>query len=78
MNPSLTVDDKHQISSLVIDTSQPVNYHNPGVGLYGITGIEAYNEFGQGEYGLWFAISVGEDTIWRVNGRYVVEVSYGK
>lgn len=78
MNPSLTVDDKHQISSLVIDEAQRVHDWTPCVGRNGITSIEAYNEFGQGEYGLWFAINVGEDTIWRVNGKYVVEVSYAK
>ena len=75
---NLTVDDKTTISSLVIDYNQRVHDYQPCVGRNGITSIEAYNEFGQGEYGLWFAINVGEDTIWRVNGKYVVEVGYAK
>lgn len=76
MNPSLAIDDKHEISSLVIDSFQPVHDLQPAVGRNGVTSIEAYNEFGQGEYGLWFAINIGEKTVWRVNGKYVVEVGY--
>jgi hypothetical protein len=74
----LIVDDEALISSLVIDYNQRVHDWQPTVGKDGVTAIEGYNEFGQGEYGLWFAINVGEDTIWRVNGKYVVEVSYAK
>jgi len=40
--------------------------------------IEPYNEFAGPDYVLWFAIYVGEEIVWRVNGCYVVEVGYGK
>lgn len=74
----LIVDDESRISSLVIDEAQQVHDHLPIVGKNGVTSIEAYNEFGQGEYCLWFAIVLGEDVGWRVNGRYVVEVGYAR
>lgn len=40
MNPSLTVDDKHQISSLSLDGEQNVHDWTPCVGRNGITSIE--------------------------------------
>ena len=78
MTDSLTVDDTREITSLAVDSGHSV--HGPLfiVGTNGITKIEAYNEFAGPDYVLWFAIFVGQDIIWRVNGRYVVEVSYGK
>lgn len=41
-------------------------------------GVQSYNEFGEGDYRLWFAIYAGEEIVWRVNGKYVVEVGYAK
>lgn len=78
MNPELITSDDRPISGLVIDYNQRVADWNPRVGSNGITSIEPYNEFGQGEYCLWFAILTEEGVGWRVNGRYVVEVSYAK
>jgi hypothetical protein len=74
----LTLDDHRPISSLVIDSNQRVRDWNPVVGADGITKIDAYNEFSGADYVLWFAIYVGEEITWRVNGKYVVEVGYGK
>lgn len=78
MPDKLIADETKQIFSLVIDYNQRVADYQPRVGSNGVTGIEAYNEFGQGEYCLWFAILTEEGVGWRVNGRYVVEIGYGK
>lgn len=75
---NLTLKDDRLISSIVIDCKQRVNEWNPIVGSNGITKIEPYNEFAGSDYVLWFAIYVGEEIVWRVNGRYVVEVGYGR
>jgi hypothetical protein len=78
MNPELITKDNQTITSLVIDYDQRVHDWTPCVGSKGVTKIEGYNEFAGPEYVLWFAIYVGEEIIWRVNGKYVVEVGYGK
>lgn len=78
MNTELITKDERPIHSLVIDSNQPgVQNLVPRVGTNGITSIEPYNEFGQGEYCLWFAIITEEGVGSRVNGRYVVEINYG-
>lgn len=77
MNPELILKENRPITSLVIDSNQRVTDWNPRIGSNGITSIEPYNEFGQGEYCLWFAILTEEGVGWRVNGKYVVEVGYG-
>jgi hypothetical protein len=74
----LTLDDHRPISSLVIDYNQRVHDWTPTMGSNGVTKIEAYNEFSGADYVLWFAIYTGEEITWRVNGKYVVEVGYGK
>lgn len=76
MNPELILKDDRPITSLVIDSNQRVQDWNPTVGRDGVTKIEAYNEFGEGDYVIWFAIYTGEEITWRVNGKYVVEVGY--
>lgn len=68
--------DKRSISSLAIDYNQRVHDWNPAVGLSGVTCIAAYDEAGEMAYVPWFAIYVGDEIIWRVNGKYVVEVYY--
>ena len=85
MMKTLIPNENRPISSLLIDRNQRAHTWHPSiesqrciVGNDGITRIEAYNEFGEGDYRLWFAIYVGEEIIWRVNGKYVVEVGYGK
>lgn len=70
--------DERPISSLVIDYNQRVHDWQPTVGRNGVTKIEAYDETGQMAYVSWFAIYVGDEAVWRVNGNYVVEVGYGK
>ena len=75
---NLIIDEKREISSLVIDESQRVHDWMPCVGINGITKIEGYNEFAGPEYVLWFAIYVGEEIVWRINARYIVEVGYAK
>lgn len=75
---TLIADEKRQITSLVIDYNQRAHNYQLYSGSDGITKIEGYNEFGQGEYGLWFAVYVNEEIVWRVNGKYVVEVGYAK
>jgi len=75
---NLTLKDNRPITSLVIDEAQNVRAHHFIVGPTGVTKIEPYNEFAGPDYVLWFAIYVGEEVVWRVNGRYVVEVGYGK
>lgn len=77
VNNLITKEDR-PISGLVIDSNQRVHDFNPFVGQNGITRIEAYNEFGERDYIIWFAIYVGQEIIWRVNGKYVVEVGYGR
>jgi hypothetical protein len=74
---NLTLKDNRPVSSLVIDEAQRVNDWTPTVGSDGVTKIEPYNEFAGPDYVLWFAIYTGEEIVWRVNGRYVVEVGYG-
>lgn len=74
----LIIDEQREISSLVIDYNQQAHRFQHIVGSNGVTKIEGYNEFAGPEYVLWFAIYVGEEIIWRVNGKYVVEVGYGK
>jgi len=59
MIESLTVDDKREITSLVIDNYQIVRAHYFVVGSGGVTKIEAYNEFAGPDYVLWFAVYVG-------------------
>lgn len=78
MIPELVTNDDRPITSIVIDYNQRVHDYTPTVGRDGVTAIEAYNEFGQGEYGLWFVIVTSEGIGWRVNGRYVVEVGYAQ
>jgi hypothetical protein len=75
---NLTPDDQRPITSLVIDEAQRVQEWNINIGRDGVTKIEPYNEFAGPDYVLWFAIYVGEEIVWRVNGRYVVEVGYAK
>jgi hypothetical protein len=75
---NLIIDEKREISSLVIDEAQRVQDHTPTVGSKGVTKIEPYNEFAGPEYVLWFAIYVGEEIVRRINARYVVEAEYGK
>jgi hypothetical protein len=70
--------DERSISCIVIDYNQRVHDWNPTVGRDGVTTIEAYEETGQMAYVPWFAIRVGGEVVWRVNGHYVVEVSYAK
>ena len=77
MIPEIVTKDDHPIASLVIDYNQRVADWQPSVGKDGVTSLEPYNEFGQGEYCLWFAIITEEGVGWRVNGRYVVEIIYG-
>lgn len=77
MNPELILKENRAITSLVIDSNQRVHNWNPIVGRDGVTRIEAYNEFGEGDYVIWFAIYTGEEITWRVNGKYVVEIGYG-
>jgi len=76
--PELITDDERQITGLVIDYNQRVHDWQPAVGKDGVTKIDGYLEFGQGEYCLWFAIITEEGIGWRVNARYVVEISYAK
>ena len=79
MVTNLTLKDNRPITSLVIDWTQQADRHPQlirRVGEGGITKIEAYNEFAGPDWFLWFAIYVGEEIVWRVNGRYVVEISY--
>jgi len=78
MSLNLTLKDNRPITSLVIDEAQHVRDWNVRIGSNGVTKIEAYNEFAGPDYVLWFAIYVGEEIVWRVNGRYVVEVGYGQ
>jgi hypothetical protein len=78
MNIDLTVKDNRPITSLVIDYNQRAHVFQHYVGSYGVTKIEGYHEFCEGDAVLWFAIYVGEEIVWRVNARYVVEVGYGK
>lgn len=77
MIKDLITNDDRPITSLVIDYNQRVRDWNPTVGN-GVTKIEAYNEFGEHEYVIWFAIYIGDQLVRRVNGKYVVEVSYAK
>ena len=76
MNPELIIKDNRPITSLVIDYNQRAHVFQHYVGSNGVTKIEPYNEFGGPEWVLWFAIYVGEEIVWRVNSRYVVEVGY--
>jgi len=78
MSDTLTADDKREITCLAVDSNHSV--HGPlfVVGTNGVTKVEGYNEFGGPDYVLWFAVYIGEDVVWRVNGRYVVEVGYGR
>lgn len=69
--------DKRQISSLVIDYNQRVRDWNPAVGTDGVTNIAAYDENGYLTE-TWFAIYVGEELVWRVNGKFVVAVNYAR
>ena len=78
MNLDLTLKDNRPITSLVIDYNQRVHDWTPCVGSNGVTKIEPYNEFAGPDWFLWFAIYVGEEVVWRVNGRYVVEAGYAK
>jgi hypothetical protein len=75
---NLTLKDNRPIYSLVIDYNQRAHIFQHFVGGEGVTKIEPYNEFAGSDYVLWFAIYVGEEIVWRVNGRYVVEVGYAK
>jgi len=77
MSSTLTADDKRDISRLIVDQEQlgPIDFM---VGENDITKIEAYNEFAGPDYVLWFAVYVGQEIAWRVNGRYAVEVGYAK
>lgn len=68
--------DKRPISSLVIDYTQRVPDWNPAVGLNGVTKIATYDEYGEMAHVPWFAIYVDDKIVWRVNGRYVVEIYY--
>jgi len=77
MNLNLTLKDNRPVTSLVIDEAQRVREWHVRVGSNGVTKIEPYNEFAGPDWFLWFAIYVGEEIVWRVNGRYVVEVGYG-
>ena len=82
MNPELILKDERPITSLVIDYNQRVHDWQPCIGRSTkdgvITKIEAYNEFGEGDYVIWFAVYTGEEITWRVNGKYVVEVGYAR
>jgi len=78
MNIDLTVKDNRPITSLVIDYNQRAHRFVTTVGCDGVTEIEGYHEFGESDAVLWFAIYVNEEIVWRVNGRYVVEVGYAK
>ena len=75
---TLTLKDERPITSLVIDEAQRAHEQNINIGWHGVTKIEPYNEFAGPDYVLWFAIYVGEEIVWRINGRYVVEVGYGR
>lgn len=70
--------DHRAITSLVIDYGQRVHDWNPIVGSNGVTKIAVYDEYGEMSYVPWFAIYVGEEIVWRVNAKYVVEVCYAK
>lgn len=85
MNPELILKEGRRITSLLIDSSQPAHTWHPisganacVVGNDGVTRIEAYNEFGESDYVIWFAIYTDEEITWRVNGKYVVEVGYAR
>ncbi len=78
MTKQLITTDERTITNLVIDYVQRVSDWNPTVGSNGVTKIEAYDETGEMSYVPWFAIYVGEEIVWRVNGKYVVEVGYAK
>jgi len=75
---NLTLKDNRPITSLVIDCDQRAHVFQHYLGSNGVTKIEAYNEFAGPDWFLWFAIHLGEEIVWRVNGRYVVEVGYAK
>lgn len=75
VNNLITKEDR-PISSLVIDSNQRVHDHLPTVGRNGITRIEAYNEFGENDYVIWFALYAGDRIVRRVNGKFVVEIGY--
>jgi hypothetical protein len=66
------------ISGLVIDYNQRVHDWNPCVGPNGITKIERSWENGEMARVPWFDVYVGDEIIWRVSGKYVVEISYGE
>ena len=76
MNTDLTLKDNRPITSLVIDYNQRAHVFQYFIGSNGVTKIEPYNEFAGPDYVLWFVIYVGEEIVWRVNGRYVVEIGY--
>jgi hypothetical protein len=70
--------DERTISGLVIDDNQRAYDWNPTVGNNGITKIVAYDEAGEMAYVPWFAIYADDNLVRRVNGKYVVEISYTK
>lgn len=70
--------DTRTISGLVVDYNQRVHNWNIAVGNNGVSKIESYDECGEMSYVPWFAIYVGDQITWRVNGKYVVEISYAE
>jgi len=66
------------ISNLAIDYNQRVHDWQPCVGKDGVTKIERSWENGEMAMVPWFDICVGDEVIWRVNGKYVVEIGYTK
>jgi len=70
-------DDKREISCVdgPVDCDGERLTHT--VGVSGVTRIEAYHEYGNGDYGMtWFAVWAGDRLVARVNSAYVESVGY--
>lgn len=68
----MKLDTNQHIYSLMIDDAQRqvVNYISIGEG---VSSIKAFREE---DGALWFAVWAGDEMVKRINGRFVVEVSY--
>lgn len=63
--------DKREIKWLILPDNVEIT-----VGSYGVTKIEAYDEYGQGAYIPWFKVWKGNHLDCRVNAAYVEQVAY--
>jgi len=66
------VEDNREIAVLVFSGDVPAFE----VGKHGVTKIEAYEEFGQGNYVPWFAVWIDGKLHARVNAAAVASVIY--